>query len=125
MVVKIRTSRKTQEIFDYLGKSEMLQPFALSKLAIAVSIKMSVKLSDKDLSTDNNGLELNRQTITGEHDSMYKALIEMFENRHLNDDDYVRIYLKAHIDRGAVLLSNYHKYNGSFYVNLLNLHNTI
>lgn len=125
MVVKIRTSRKTQELFEILGNSEMLQPFALSKLAIAVSIKLGTPLSEKELKTDNNGLELNRQTITGEYDSVYKSLIEMFENKHLTDDDYVRTYLKAHIDRGAILLSNYHKYNGSFYVNLLNLHKTI
>ena len=39
MTNKLHTSLKTQEIFSSLGQSLNLQPFILSKLAIALSIR--------------------------------------------------------------------------------------
>ena len=39
MVFKIRTSKKTQEFFEAIEASENLQPYALSKLAISLSLK--------------------------------------------------------------------------------------
>ena len=65
------------------------------------------------------GLELNRQTITGEFDDLYKALIQLFEQRHLSDDDYFQKYVKAHLDRGARLIYAEFKYNGDFLKALL------
>lgn len=121
MIFKFKTSKKTLEIFNNLNNCLSLQNHTLCKLAIAVSIQSDEPLKEHELKTDTNGLELSRQNITGEHDSLYKALIEMFENKHLKDDIYVETYLKSHIDRGAILLSNYYKYNGNFYLNLLNL----
>ena len=88
MVFKIRTSKKTMTCFEEISASENLQPFALSKLAISMSLKSKRPLEENDFHTDNNGLELNRQTITGEYDALYKSLIELFEKKHINDDDY-------------------------------------
>lgn len=119
MVFKIRTSRRTMEIFDAIGKSEQLQPFSLAKLAISLSIKSPKPLEEGDYHRDNNGLELNRQTITGEFDTLFKCLIEKRENHHLNDDEYFQKYLKAHLDRGAVYLLSEHKYGGDFLSHLL------
>ena len=39
MTNKLHTSQKTQEIFNSLGQSLRLQPFILSKLAIALSVR--------------------------------------------------------------------------------------
>ena len=39
MTNKLHTSKRTQDIFVSLGKSLGLQPYILSKLAIALSIK--------------------------------------------------------------------------------------
>ena len=74
MTNKLHTSSQTQAIFTSLSQSLGLQPYILSKLAIALSIKKGL-LSDKDFQTDNDGLELNRQTIFGDHDLIFKALI--------------------------------------------------
>lgn len=101
---KLRTSQKTMEIFEELQSKTNLKPFALSKLAIALSLKNGN--GDLNFSTDNTGLELNRQTITGKYDTMYKCLIEAKCNRHLKDDEFFPKYVKAHIDRGAILLHN-------------------
>lgn len=64
------------KIFEELGTSQGLQPFALSKIAIALSIRFG-SLSDEDFSADTEGLELNRQTIFGEYEVLFKALLAM------------------------------------------------
>ena len=84
-----------------------------------MSLKYRQPLSDKDFMTDTLGLELNRQTITGEYDELFKCLIEKFENKHLNDDEYFQKYLKAHMDRGAQLIYSEFKYGRDFLLQLL------
>ena len=119
MVFKIRTSKKTEELFEAIEASENLQPYALSKLAISLSLKSDEPLLDEDFKTDNNGLELNRQTITGEYDDLYKCLVAMKENRHVDDDEYFQKYIKAHLDRGAKLLYSEFRDGGDFITHLL------
>lgn len=119
MVYKIRTSKKTMLLFEEMTACTNYAPFILSKLAISSSLKSGIPLSNYDYKTDTLGLELNRQTITGEWDELYKALIEMFEGQHVSDDDYFQKYLKAHLDRGAKMLHSEFKYNNDFLVGLL------
>jgi DNA sulfur modification protein DndE len=125
MVFKIKTSKKTEELFLAIEASENLQPYALSKLAISLSLKSEIPLSEDDFKTDNNGLELNRQTITGEYDELYKCLVTMKENRHIDDDEYFQKYIKAHLDRGATLLYSEFRYGGDFVTHLLSGENGI
>jgi len=125
MVFKIRTSKRTMQIFEEIATSTNYPPFILSKMAISISIKSGKTLDERDFHTDTYGLELNRQTITGEWDELYKSLIEMFEKKHLNDDDYFQKYLKAHLDRGARLLYSEFKYSNDFVAALLSTDKTI
>lgn len=120
MVFKIKTSKKTMDLFTEISASTNYAPYILSKLSVSLSIKSDIALSDEDFKTDTMGLELNRQTITGEWDSLYKCLIEMFEKKHIEDDEYFQKYLKAHLDRGAKLLHSEFKYNNDFLLSLLN-----
>ena len=101
MIFKIKTSKKTMEIFQEIGASENLQPFILAKLAIASSLSCEEPLSAKDKTTDTLGLELNRQTITGNNDLLFKVLIEEYEGFHISEENYLPVYLKSHLDRGA------------------------
>lgn len=125
MLFKIKTSKNTMDIFQRIGASEQLQPFILAKLAIALSIKSGVRLSKDDFNTDTLGLELNRQTITGEYDLLFKSLILMLEQRKMEDDEYFKYYLKGHLDRGAIMLENEQRYGGMFLTHLLELENAI
>lgn len=120
MTNKLHTSKRTQNIFVSLGKSLGLQPFILSKLAIALSIKKG-KINPEDLKTDNEGLELSRQTIFAEHDLMFKALIINTEGKAISDDEYFPGIVKAHLDRGAKLLEEEKRYSKDFYNHLCNL----
>ena len=119
MVFKIRTSKKTMQHFEEISASTNYAPFILSKLSISMSLKSGRPLDNSDFETDSFGLELNRQTITGEWDLLYKSLIEMFENRHLDDDEFFQHYLKAHLDRGAKMIYSEYKYRNDFLLALL------
>lgn len=120
MTNKLHTSKRTQSIFSSLGNSLGLPPYILSKLAIALSIKKG-KINQEDLKTDNEGLELSRQTIFAEHDLMFKALIINTEGKAISDDEYFPEIVKAHLDRGAKLLEEEKRYSKDFYNHLCNL----
>ena len=119
MVFKIRTSKKTMSIFEEMAASTNYAPFILSKLSISLSIKSGMPLEESDFKTDTYGLELNRQTITAEWDDLYKCLITMAEQRHIEDDEYFQKYIKAHLDRGAKMLYSEFKYNNDFLLGLI------
>ena len=120
MTNKLRTSQATQTIFAALGQSLGLQPFILSKLSIALSIRKG-QLNSDDMKTDNNGLELSRQTIFGDHDLLFKSLIINTEKRSISEDEYFPVLVKAHLDRGAKLLEDEKRYSKDFYNHLLSL----
>lgn len=124
MTNKLHTSLQTQEIFFALGQSLGLQPYILSKLAIALSVRQG-RLKSSDYETDNNGLELSRQTIFGDHDLILKMLIINCEDRALCEDDYFPAAVKAHLDRGAKLLEDEKRYSKDFYNHLCHLDTNI
>lgn len=124
MVFKLRTSKETQKIFAKVGATNGLQPFALAKIAIALSIRQG-PLQEKDYKTDNEGQELNRQTIFGEHDLIFKCLIICNENRPISENEYFPKIVKAHLDRGARLLGEEARYSKNLYLNLCQLDSNI
>lgn len=108
------------DIFTSIGNSQGLQPFALSKIAIALSIHKGA-LEPEDFGTNTEGLELNRQTIFSEYDTIFKSLVTMTVGEELSDTEFFPRLTKAHLDRGAKLLSNEMRYGMNFYENLLHL----
>lgn len=123
MIFKLKTSKKTMDIFLDLQAKTNLRPFALAKLSIALSLLKNDE--NLNFNTDNFGIELNKQTITGSNDAVFKCLIEKSSNRHLREDEYFPKYIKAHIDRGAVLLQNEYRYASDFYTHLASLEASI
>lgn len=120
MTNKLHTSVQTQEIFNSLSQALGLQPFILSKLAIALSVRKG-KILEEDYKTDNNGLELSRQTIFGDYDLLFKSLIINRENRAINEEEYFPTIVKAHLDRGVRLLEDEKRYTKDFYNHLCRL----
>lgn len=111
MIFRLKTSKRTQEIFQELESRTNYKPYTLVKHAIAWSLKENTSV--KDFVSDADGLELNRQTITGDHEVYFKALIEQVEGRHLKEEEYFPKYVKAHIDRGSELLLDMYNHAGS------------
>lgn len=107
------------KIFEAIYQREYLQPFALSKISIALAIKAKYHYNGK--LEDSSGLDLNRQTITGENDLLFKKLIEQNEGRSIQEEDYFPNYVKAYLDYGAILLEQEYKYTNDIYVHLVEL----
>lgn len=121
MAFKLKTSRKAAEIFSRIESSEYLQCYTLVKLAIALSLRSEEPLKDSDFHTNTLGKELIRQTITGDADALYKCLMELHAQKHLTDEEFFPGYVKAHIDRGAILLDQEQRYSGDFLSHLTEL----
>ena len=111
MIFRLKTSKETENILKELESRTRLKPYTLVKHAIAWSVKENVSV--QGYKTDSEGLDLNRQTITGDYDIYFKVMIEQVENKFLSDEEYFPTYVKAHIDRGAVILLNMYNHAGS------------
>lgn len=121
MAFKIKTSKKTEEIISRLELSHNLPCYTLVKLAMALSLRSSKPLEESDFKTNALGRELNRQTITGDADIMYKCLMELHANKHLTDEEFFPGYVKAHIDRGIILLEQEARYGDDLLIHLTEL----
>lgn len=124
MIYKLHTSKETQAIFDTVGSANGLQPFALAKIAIALSIHQGT-LSAIDFETDNDGLELNRQTIFGEYDMLFRCLIVNQEKHMLEENEYFPKTVKAHLDRGAKILLGESRYGKNLFMTLCQIDKNI
>lgn len=115
MTFKLKTSKKTEEILTQIESTTKIPYATLVKLSLALSLRTG-SLKEEDFKTNNFGRELNRQTITGGADALYKCLFEMCANRHMSDDEYFPGVVKAHLDRGAVLLQNELRYSRNDFI---------
>lgn len=79
MIFKLKTSSETMKIFGELGANIHLQPFALCKIAIALSLRNMEKLDDDAFKTNNEGFWL----ICFLSVILYVALSERPLNRNL------------------------------------------
>ena len=111
MIFRLKTSKRTQEIFEELEARTNYKPYTLVKHAIAWSLKENTSV--KDFISDSEGLDLNRQTITGDNEVFFKILIELVEERNLKEEEFFPKYVKAHIDRGSELLLDMYNHAGS------------
>jgi DNA sulfur modification protein DndE len=121
MAFKIKTSKRTEDIISRLELSHNLPCYTLVKLAMALSLRSEKPLEESDFKTNTLGRELNRQTITGDADIMYKCLMELYAKKHLSDEEFFPGYVKAHIDRGIVLLEQEARYGDDLLIHLTEL----
>ena len=121
MAFKLKTSKKTSEIIDHLEVATNMPCFTLVKLAMALSLRSNKPFREDDFQTNTLGRELNRQTITGDADATYKCLMELYAQKHLTDDEFFPMHVKAHIDRGIILLEQEARYSGDLLVHLTEL----
>lgn len=111
MIFRLKTSKQTQEILEELERRTNYKPYTLVKHAIAWSV--AEKTSVENFISDSNGLDLNRQTITGDNEDYFKAMFELIEGKLLDEEEFFPKYVKAHIDRGSKLLLDMYNHAGS------------
>ncbi len=125
MAFKIKTSKKTEDIISRLELSHNLPCYTLVKLAMALSLRSKKPLEESDFKANTLGRELNRQTITGDADIMYKCLMELYAQKHLSDEEFFPGHVKAHIDRGMILLEQEARYGDDLLIHLTELEKSI
>lgn len=111
MIFRLKTSKQTQEIFEELERRTNYKPYTLVKHAIAWSVAENTSVAD--FKSDSNGLDINRQTITGDNEEYFKAMFELIEGRFLEEEEFFPQYVKAHIDRGSKLLLDMYNHAGN------------
>lgn len=111
MIFRLKTSTATAEILKNFQNATGLSWNILSRLAVAFSLKDP---SIPPTVHDTNGVEINRNTMTGEYDYVYKALISEHAGRHITDEEYFPELFNRHIDRGILILESKYKLAGNY-----------
>jgi len=111
MSTRLRLSKKTSDALNILSIKLDLRRNIICRIAVGRSL--AEKITVENLKPeDSSGTELNRYTITGEQDELYRALINQHEKKKLNDFEYFSKYLRNHIERGVgLLLKEYNRIN--------------
>lgn len=103
MKTKINVSSKAEEILSSIRSKYAIRPNIICRYAILLSLR---KEDEPNNCSDNSGREFNRITLTGDDDLLIRELIKMHYNEFKSDDEYMDVYLKAHLERGLNMLSN-------------------
>ena len=83
-----------------------LTPNILLRVGFGLSLRDKAMINREDYPED--GMELNRYTLTGEYDAGYVALLQTWLIRHNVpiSDASMGAYFRAHLNKGATLLNN-------------------
>ncbi|MCP3742479.1 DNA sulfur modification protein DndE [Rossellomorea sp. BNER] len=119
MNFQLKTSNYVAERLKQLHASTNLTPNILARLAIALSLKQE-GIPDIPRS-ESNGRDFNRNTLTGEHDYLYRALMAQHANREVSDEEFFPGLFNAHLERGIRLLSGEYQHAGNYDKFILNL----
>ncbi len=108
MNFRLRMSLQTTNILKELQNNTQLTPNVLARLAISLSLIQSDLPPEDEI--ESNGMEINRHTLTGQHDLLFRCLIAQRHGRYITDDEYFPSLIGRHLDHGAKLLLNEYKY---------------
>lgn len=121
MNYRLKLSKRTSDKLKDLQPQTNLTPNILARLAVGMSLTIDTQPELPNIK-EAGGLEINRHTLTGDYDFIYKALITQHANREVSDEEYFPTLFNAHLERGIVLLENEYKHAGNhdkFLTNLL------
>jgi DNA sulfur modification protein DndE len=123
MNFRLRTSRLTGDTLKSLQASTGLTPNIIARIAVALSLRNRDPVVVRE-HVDTGGLEFHRDTLTGDFDYVFKALIAQHTKRAISDEEYFPGLFKAHLERGVKLLYDEYQYAGNYerlIANLLSL----
>lgn len=113
MNFSLRFSDHAFEILKQLQTSTGLTPNILARIAISLSLNDRTELSDEYFRQKKGSVDINRNTLTGEYDYVFKSLIAQHCNKEISDEEYFPRLINAHIERGVVMLENSFRYSGN------------
>lgn len=118
MNFRLKTSKDTAQRLISLQDSSGLSWNILSRLAVSLSLRDP---STPPLVDNKDGVDIHRNTMTGENDYIYKALIRQHAKRTVTDGEYFPYLFNAHLERGIKLLEMEYNHAGNYEKLLINL----
>lgn len=119
MNFRLRTTKYTSDKLRQLQSTTNITPNILARMAVSMSLNQEgIPEIPK---AEAGGLEFNRNTLTGEYDFIYKAMVTQHANKEVSDDDYFPNLFNAHLERGIRLLANEYQHAGNYDKFLLHL----
>jgi DNA sulfur modification protein DndE len=119
MNFRLKTTSYVADRLKQLQSSTGLTPNILARIAVSLSLKQ--KSTPSTPSSESGGLDFNRNTLTGEHDYLYRALIAQHAQREVTDNEFFPDLFNAHLERGVRLLSSEYQHAGNYDKFILNL----
>ena len=103
---RIKISNEATNKLRYLKSRTGLTPNILLRVGFCMSLNEKSVLKPTRYRED--GMELNRYTLTGEYDVGYITLLKEWLNYNNKkvDNENMKQYFKAHLNRGAEILSS-------------------
>lgn len=101
MKTKINVSAKSDEILSSIRSKFNIRPNIVCRYAILKSLSNK---EEPKVCNDNSGREFNRVTLTGDDDLIIRELIKMHYGEFITDEEYMDVFLKAHLERGLTML---------------------
>ena len=99
---KLKVSKSSTSKLTVLKRRTGLTPNILCRIGLCLSLELS---SSPPFDFDDNGMEFNRYTLTGEYDEVFVALLfERLRNDNVNIESEAMKHLKAHLNRGITLM---------------------
>jgi len=128
MIFRLKTSKKTENMFMEIKNKLGITPNILCRIAVSLSLKKE-KLTKQEIKKiykkiDHQGIEFQRHTLVGENEVFYKVLMENYCNDHLTDKEFFPIHFKYHLETGMDNLKSEIEIASnldSFVKNLINL----
>lgn len=112
MVVRLKTSKEARIILDNLNRVlRMSNNAVILRFAISKSIMHEVPIEEDPISEvhNNSGFEINRNTLYGENEIIYKLSMDCIED----DERFFPYLTNRHIERGLKLLDREYKLAGN------------
>ena len=123
MIVRLRTSKESKERLENLNRVLRMSSNAIIlRYAIAKSIneQMNVEEDDSSIVSNNSGFEINRVTLFGENEIIYRLLMGVTDSSE--DEKFFPYLTNRHIERGLKILEREYKLAGNrdkFIVNIV------
>jgi|SRR5699024_2343946 len=112
MNFRLKTTNEAATRLKNLQNSTGLTPNVLVRIGISLSL-LNPSLP-AEVKSESDGLEFNRNTLTGEYDYVYKALIRQHANENITESEYFPGVFNAHLERGVWLLFQEYKLAGNY-----------
>ena|SRR5690625_4271446 len=109
---RLKTTNVTAEGLRELHNSTGVTPNVLSRIAIALSLRVSSQ--PEFVQGESKGIEFNRHTLTGDLDILYKSIIKQHLGEDISEKEYFPNLFNSHLTRGVELLQEEYQYAGNY-----------